>query len=165
MFGIGLTQKGSSSRTNNYGDLGYRSCETIYQILRSEKQDPYAYWRSFYMGMLAGGVSTEPWDRDMAFLRAKHVGTNRTSQAISRQPGEAFSDGFHGFNVLFERFMASMADGTLDARETDDLLDILGIVRPQVEQLHTSLIAHKAKLDKDDYNGSQQSVAGSRQKA
>lgn len=137
------TRDGLTDRVKAAARGWMKSVETIYQILRGEKQDPYAYFRSFYEGMCEGGVPTAAWDLDMAYLREKHA---KEATGV-REATEAFKDKFHGHGQLIEQYMDAIADGSLDAQETDKLLDLIAIEKPLTETLEKALLAHKAKLE------------------
>lgn len=117
----------------------------IYQILAEERTDFATAFFAQYEGVCAGGVAPDEYDHEMAFIREKYgVGNGKV-----RETGEAVTDGFKGFGRLFERYMSAMADGKLDLEETNDMLKILDILKPQVETLETSLIVHKTRLEKE----------------
>jgi len=120
-----------------------KSSETIYQIIRGEKQDPYAYFRSFAEGLLAGGVSIAEYERDIAYLKEKHAKDGGQGCVI-----EAIRNKYHGFSRFFDRFMQSLSnDGVLDLEETNDLIDILTIIEPLLPKAKRSLFAHKVELE------------------
>lgn len=116
----------------------------IYLIVGEERADPMraSAFLDHYEKLCKRGVSVEKYDREMAFMREKHARSN------VRQPSEAFKDTFSGHNQLFERYLAAISDGTLDLAETNDILDLIGIEKPLIDQLERSLLAHKAKLEK-----------------
>lgn len=143
------TKDGLTDRVKAAAKGWLKSGETIYQILRGEKQDPYAYFRSFYEGMCEGGVPTTPWDGDMAYLREKHSDGRQVREAT-----EAFKDKYHGGSELVESYMSAIADGTLDLDETTKLLDLIAIEKPLTATLEKALLAHKVKLERAEEEGS-----------
>lgn len=115
----------------------------IYLIIGEERPDPMhaSAFIEHYEKLCKRGVSTERYDRELAFAHAKYNG-----RRPEREANDAFKDTFHGHNMLFERYLAAIADGTLDAAETNDMLDLIAVEKPLIEQLERSLLAHKAKL-------------------
>jgi len=116
----------------------------VYQIIAEERRDPMSA-SAFLVGydkLCKRGVSTEKYDREMAFSREKY------SRSVIRQPGEAIQKQFHEFSRFTEEFMQGISDGSLDLAETERLLDILAILKPLVNTSESSLLAHKAKLEK-----------------
>lgn len=123
---------------------GWGKCiQYVYDILQGDRKDPYAFFRSMYEGLCAGGVSTDAWDRDMAYLREKYAGR----RVRELQPTEAFKDKFHGHSQLIEQYMHAISDGTLDLDETKNLLDLIAIEKPLTDTLETALLVHRAKLE------------------
>jgi hypothetical protein len=116
----------------------------IYLIIGEERGDPMhaAAFFDHYGKLRKRGVSTDLFDRELAYLREKHA-----KGGASRDVGEAMKDKYHVFSQFFEKLMQSMADGTLDAAETDDLLDILAVLEPLMQTGKQALLAHKAKLE------------------
>ena len=116
--------------------------EAVRQIATCEARDPFAHFVSFADGLTKGRVSIRRYIR-----RLEHLEQRVTPNHTSSDPGTAFNESLHGHNVLFEQYLAAIADGTLDADECDKLLDIIAIEKPLIAALETALIAHKAKIE------------------
>jgi hypothetical protein len=127
-----------------------KSPSYIYAIADAEKNDPFCSFVAMYEGLCRGGVSTEHYDRELAFVRHKHTEDHDGHEC----PSAVISEKFRGYSHFFERFMAYMAnDGKLDLEETNDLLDIHAILAPLMKATGKSLLAHKAKLEKSAESG------------
>ncbi len=121
-----------------------KSAEAVYQIQRCEAVDPFAHFDKFAEGLTKGKVSIRRYITRLEYLEERNIG----SAAAVRQPGEAIQNQFHEFSRFTEEFMQGISDGSLDLTETEHLLDILAILKPLVNASETSLLAHKAKLEK-----------------
>jgi len=119
-----------------------KSSEAVYQIVRCEAVDPFAHFLSFYEGLAIGGVPRTEYRQRLDFIDSKYDGGQRTCE-----PSEAFTDKFRGHNVLFEQYLAAIADGSIDAAECERLLDLVAIEKPLVIALESALNAHKVKLE------------------
>lgn len=121
-----------------------KSAESVYQIMRCEARDPFAHFRTFAKGIAKGGVSLREYIQTLELFEQKYV--RRGSEVITAE--KAINDNFQGFTRFFGEFMQKISDGSLDLKETDDLLDIVPILESQLAAAKESLIAHKAKLGK-----------------
>jgi hypothetical protein len=117
----------------------------IYGILSGEKRDPYAPFRSFYVGLNRGGVPTATWDNDMAIIRQTYA-----PDAPSRELTEAAQDAFHNHGQLFERYLAMIADGKITLDELDEMepivdmhLKIIGGLKESIDATRARIIARK----------------------
>ena len=122
-----------------------KSKEAVYQIMRHEAPDPFAWFRAFAKGVAKGGVTLREYIQTLELFEHKYVSRGRT-----RPAADAITDNFHGVNQFFGSFMQKLADGQLDLQETDDLLDIIPMLEKQLAVSKESLIAHKAKLANDE---------------
>ena len=122
-----------------------KSSEAVYQIVRQEARDPFAQFRPFAKGIAKGGVSLREYIQTLELFEQKYVTGNKSV----RQPGEAIQGQFHEYSHFTEEFMRGISDGSLDLKETDALLDIVPMLEKQLAASKESLIAHKAKLEKD----------------
>lgn len=117
-----------------------KSPRYIYQILAEEKDDFFAAFEAMYRGACKGGVATDQWDRKLAFIRESYSPTRSAANTA-----DAFRDKFRGQNMLFERYIAAVADGKLTPEECRDLLDLISVERPIIDSLEKALIAHLAR--------------------
>jgi len=120
-----------------------KSAESVYQIIRCEAVDPFAHFDKFAEGLTKGKVSLRRYITRLEYHEQRNIGL-----AVVRQPGEAIQKQFHEFSRFTEEFMQGISDGSLDLAETERLLDILAILKPLVNTSESSLLAHKAKLEK-----------------
>lgn len=121
-----------------------KSKEAVYQILRHEAPDPFAWFRAFAKGVAKGRVSLRHYIETLQAFEQKYVTGGKV-----RDAGEAFSDKFHGQSQLFEEYLASIRDGKIDAAECERLLELIAIEQPLTETLRLTLLVHKAKLEKE----------------
>lgn len=123
---------------------GWDKClQYIYSILKSEKRDPYAPFRSMYEGMCRGGVSTSHWDEDMAYIRQRYARRRSTPE-----PAAAFTDTLKGHNTLFERYLRAIADGRLTIEELDDLEPLVRTEQELIAVLKHAMREHRIKMEK-----------------
>lgn len=121
-----------------------KTAEAVYQITRQEAKDPFAAFRAFAKGIAKGGVSLREYIQTLECFEQKYVSKCRT-----REAADAITDNFRGVNEFFGAFMQKLADGKLDLKETEDLLDILPVIEKLFASTKESLIAHKTKLEKE----------------
>jgi hypothetical protein len=114
----------------------------VSDIARGDRKDPFAYFRSFYEGVLRGGVSTAAWDNDLAYLRQKH-----SQVSTSRDTSTAFQTKFRSGNAIFDRYMTAIADGKLtldEVKQLEMLLDADDVIKKGVRD---ALRDHRLKLE------------------
>lgn len=122
---------------------GWNKCfQYIYGILQGEKKDPFAPFLSFYRGVLKGGVSTAPWDRELAHERQRYSG-----ESPGREVCEAITDKFSGNNKLLEKYLAAIQDGKLSLAELDELEPLVEIEEGMIAVLKKAMAAHRIKLE------------------
>jgi len=143
-----LTTETEETLDGNVKAVAYgldKTKEAVYQIVRGEARDPFAPFVHFAEGIAKGKVSLQRYISTLQTLEQRYVNDGRRV----RNPGEAIQTQFHEFSRFTEEFMSGISDGTLDIKETDNLLGIISVLKPLVDASETSLLAHKAKLEKD----------------
>jgi hypothetical protein len=122
---------------------GWNKSESfIYQILEENKDDYFAAFLSMYQGACKGGVPTEAWDNELAYIREKY-----RRQTPERGHSEIFQRKFKSSNAIFESYLAAIADGKLTLEEVKDLelrLDADDGIKAGVR---AALRSHRAKLE------------------
>jgi hypothetical protein len=121
---------------------GWGKCiQFIYGILQGERKDPFAYFRSFYIGLCQGNVPTSPWDNDLALIRAQY-----SPDLPEKDVTQAAQATFHNHGELFEKYLAAISDGKITLAELDELEPIVEVYEGMVKVLKKAMRSHRVKL-------------------
>lgn len=141
-----LTSETKDTLTDNVkaaaGGWG-KSDRYVYKILAEEAPDLFAPFSVFAEGIARGGVTLREYIQRLEYLEHRFV-----SKSTARDAGEAITDNFQGYSQFFAEFMQRIQDG-LDLKETNDLLDIIPILEKQLAASKESLLANKAKRERE----------------
>jgi hypothetical protein len=122
---------------------GWNKSESfIYQILEENKDDYFAAFLSMYQGACKGGVPTEAWDNELAYIRQKYH-----REIPERETAEVFQNKFKSSNAIFESYLAAIADGKLTLEEVKDLELLLDADDGIKAGVRAALRSHRAKLE------------------
>jgi hypothetical protein len=123
--------------------IGWNKSESfIYQILEENKDDYFTAFLSMYQGACKGGIPTEAWDNELAYVREKY-----RRSIPKRETAEIFQKKFKSSNAIFESYLAAIADGKLTLQEVKDLEMLLDADDAIKAGVRTALRGHRAKLE------------------